>query len=123
MSNLFLLDSISCVDARHAQSVVVSGSHGGVSAAQFVLSQAAERPRAVFFNDAGVGKQEAGIAALKLLEAANIAAATYSHDSACIGNAQDAWDHGVISHVNPQMQARGVRPGQTVQHAAANYIV
>lgn len=118
MPDLALLDSISALQTQHAQKVVVSGSHGGVSAAQFVLSQT-QRPCAVFFNDAGVGKNEAGIAALKLLETAGVAAATYSHNSACIGNAQDAWDHGVISHVNALMQACGIQPGQTVQQAVS----
>ena len=47
---LVLLDSIAHVDAGCAGQVVVSGSHGGTSAAGFVLAQ--ERPPlACFFND------------------------------------------------------------------------
>ena len=39
----------------------MSGSHGGISSAQYAL---AARPLIAVFNDAGVGKDEAGLAAL-----------------------------------------------------------
>lgn len=114
-----LLDSIAHIDHTARDRVVVSGSHGGVSAAQFVLD-APHAPRLVMFNDAGVGKDQAGIAALTMLQAAGIACACYRHDSACIGQAQDALDHGVIGHINPKAQALGLRVGDTVARWAGD---
>jgi hypothetical protein len=54
---------------------VVSGSHRGTSAAQFVLDVGGSAyPDLVIYNDAGVGKNGAGIAALDMLERAGVAA-------------------------------------------------
>ena len=54
------MDSISYVDAADAGHIVVSASHGGASSAEYARTQPLA---AVFFNDAGVGKDKAGIAA------------------------------------------------------------
>lgn len=110
---LLLLDSISHIDASANGCVVVSGSHGGVSAGQFVLDAHCQ-PHLVLLNDAGVGKDQAGIAALAQLDAAGLACACYSHNSARIGEAQDALAHGVISHVNATAQCLGVQVGDRV---------
>lgn len=37
-----------------------------------------------------------------------------SHLSACIGDSQDMWDHGVDSHVNAPARALGIAPGQSL---------
>ncbi len=113
---LLLLDSISALADLGADRVVVTGSHGGRSAAQFVLD-APVAPHAVLFNDAGVGKDNAGIVALAMLQARAIAAATYAHDSARIGDAADGALNGVISHVNEAARALGLAPGSTVAEA------
>jgi hypothetical protein len=105
---LFLLDSIAHIRPDMAQAVVVSGSHGGVSAAQFVLALAPDLPLAVFFNDAGIGKDAAGTAALDLLEDKGVICACYSHTSARIGDAQDGLDHGQISCVNRHAEQSGI---------------
>ncbi len=105
---LLLVDSITeAVDAG-AGCVVVSGSHGGLSAGRFALQ--AQALLAVF-NDAGVGKDGAGTAGLALLAQAGLAACTVAHTSARIGEARSTWAEGVISHVNPQAFELGARPG------------
>ncbi|MCD8494490.1 MAG: hypothetical protein LRY53_10220 [Burkholderiaceae bacterium] len=96
---LYLIDSITQITADMADGVIVSGSHGGVSSASYVVN-APKAPFAVFFNDAGVGKDAAGIEALKILNDLGILAFAYGHDSARIGQAQDGLDHGVVTHVN-----------------------
>ena len=124
--NVVLLDSISAISTNEVGKVVVSGSHGGSSAAGFVSAvfgiagsnaQLAP-PKLVVLNDAGIGKDQAGIAALALLEAHGIAAACYSHNSARIGEARDALDNGVLSSVNALALAMGLMQGQTVMQAA-----
>ena len=107
-----LLDTVTAVEPRHAGAVVVTGSHGGASVVRYARSVAA---RLYVFNDAGVGKDEAGVAALAELERDGIAAATVAHDSARIGEAHDAYDHGVVSRVNRRAAAllvagRALRP-------------
>lgn len=109
---VLIIDSITKVDPRDEGAIVVSASHGGVSSGEFALVVPL---RAVFFNDAGVGKDEAGIAALAMLQAHGVAGGTVSHTSARIGDAQDMWNHGVISHVNEAAQAMGLGPGQGLQ--------
>lgn len=108
---LRLVDSITELVTADAGCLAVSGSHGGRSAAHYAL---AARPLLTVFNDAGVGKDEAGIAALALMGAAGLAAVTVSHQSACIGQAASTWESGVISHANAMAQALGCTPGMTV---------
>lgn len=111
-----LLDTITAIDERCEGGVIVTGSHGGVSSTGFVLDAPA-RPFAVFFNDAGVGKERAGIVALELLDAVGVACATYSHESARIGDARDGHESGVITHVNRSAETAGLRIGQRVREA------
>lgn len=118
MNNVIMLDSISAIGQEHAQAIVISGSHGGVSAAQFVLSLS-DHPFAIFFNDAGIGKNAAGVVALDLLGQKGIVAAAYSHLSACIGDASDALANGILSRVNAQARALGLTPGASVRQVVA----
>ena len=111
---VLLADSITLLEPADAGAFVVSGSHGGTSSAAFALEQPLEL---AIFNDAGVGKDAAGIAALALLQERGVAAATVSHDSARIGDARDAWDCGIVSHVNEAARALGLAPGRPLQAA------
>ena len=109
-----LVDSITKLIADDAGAVVVSGSHGGTSAAEFAL---AVRLAAVFFNDTGIGKDEAGVAGLRILQEHGVAAGTVSHLSARIGDAEDAWEHGVVSRLNDAAAALGIAPGEPLRDA------
>lgn len=109
-----LMDSISHVDADDAGHIVVSGSHGGVSGGEFASQH---KLAAVFLNDAGVGKDEAGVAALAMLDSAGVPAGTVSHTSARIGDAEDTWQYGVLSHLNPSATKCGLRHGESLRDA------
>ncbi len=114
-----IMDSITKVSAEDKGSVVVSASHGGASSGEFAL----EVPLAgAFFNDAGVGKDEAGIYALGMLQARGIAAGTVSHMSARIGDSQDTWDYGIISHVNLAARRMGLEPGESLRQALTKLV-
>jgi hypothetical protein len=111
---VLIMDSITKVTPADAGAIVVSASHGGASSGEFAL----EVPlKAVFFNDAGVGKEGAGIAALAMLQDRGVAAGTVAHTSARIGDAQDMWDHGVISHLNDAARCLGLAVGQPLRTA------
>ena len=113
--HVIAIDSITQLAPGDEGAIVVSGSHGGTSSGTFALKLPL---RLVFFNDAGVGKDGAGIAALAMLQALGVAAAAVAHTSARIGDARDAWQHGVVSHVNEAAAALGVRVADRVAAAA-----
>lgn len=111
---VLIMDSITKVAPGDEDTIVVSASHGGTSSAEFAL---AVPLRAAFFNDAGVGKDGAGIAALPMLQARGVAGGTVSHLSARIGDSLDTWEHGVVSHVNARAREMGIQPGQSLKDA------
>ena len=51
---------------------------------------------------------------LAFLQLQGLAACTVAHTSARIGDAQDMWDHGVISHVNAPARGLGLQAGQAL---------
>ena len=109
---VLLVGSITQIGPEDEGAWVVSAAHGGVSSGEFAL----EVPlRGAFFNDAGVGKDAAGTAALDMLQRHGVAAATVSHLSARIGDGQDTWEHGVVSHANARALECGLLPGQTLR--------
>lgn len=115
---MFLLDSIALISDEQANAVVISGSHGGRSAAEFVLVLS-KKPSCVFFNDAGGGKDNAGKVALEMLQDHGIPCACYSHMSARIGDALDAYDNGVVSGVNVLGKELGIQLHMTLKAAVS----
>jgi hypothetical protein len=113
---LFLLDSIAHISNAHAHAVVISGSHGGRSAAEFVIALS-QKPSCVFFNDAGGGKDNAGKVALDILQAYGVPCVCYSHMSARIGDAQEGYDHGIVSGVNQLASEKGIELNMTVKES------
>jgi hypothetical protein len=109
-----LMDSISYVSPEHRGDIIISGSHGGTSSAGYAIDA---RVAAAFFNDAGVGKNEAGIKGLEELERHSIIAIAVSHESAEIANAADTYQNGTITHVNKRAEKAGIRPGMRVAEA------
>ena len=97
--------------------VVVCGSHGGVYPASML---ARARVRAAISNDAGVGKEGAGIGGLYWLEKLGIAACTAGHEGARIGDAADGLEHGKVSHANKPAAALGVKAGMPCREAVAH---
>lgn len=104
------VDSITELTPSDQGCIAISGSHGGLSSARFAL---AARPRLSIFNDAGIGLDQAGIAALDFLQSHGLAACTVSHLSARIGDAQSTLNNGIISHMNAAARSLGISVGQT----------
>jgi hypothetical protein len=95
--------------------VVVGGAHGGVYPAYLSAKAGA---RAAIHNDAGIGRDEAGVSGLAWAEKHGMAMATVFAGSARIGDGQDMLRRGVISRANPLAMACGVTPGQSAGEAA-----
>ena len=112
---IIVADSITRVGAEAADAVVVNASHGGVYAAYLAAKLHAI---AAVFNDAGVGRDRAGIAGLDYLQEFGIAAATVGHDTARIGDGADMMEHGVVTHANRPAASLGVSAGQSCRDAA-----
>ncbi len=109
---ILIMDSITKVTPDDEGSFVVAASHGGASSGEFAL----EVPLAlVVLNDAGIGKDDAGIASLAMLEAHGVPGATVGHDTARIGDARDMWESGIVSRVNGPAAAMGLAAGETLR--------
>jgi hypothetical protein len=107
---MWLLDTITQASAeQHRDCVLVTGSHAGLSVVRYAI---AARPRLVVFNDAGVGRDGAGIAALPLLDAAGVGACAVAHTSARIGEAASTLADGRIVHSNNIARRLGTTPGR-----------
>lgn len=114
-ARIMTVASCSNVGAGHRAQVVVSGSYGG----RYNAFNAAKWPvRAVIMNDAGIGKDKAGIVGLEFLDRIGMAAATADAQTCHIGDGEHMLAHGVISHVNRTASALGCAPGESVRACA-----
>jgi uncharacterized protein YunC (DUF1805 family) len=107
-------DSITFLNESNSGDIVVCGSHGGLSAGNYAKKY---RVKAVFFNDAGIGKNDAGVRSLESLGGAGILACTVDCMSAEIFNGQDVLDNGIISVCNQLAKNRNIREKMTVKEA------
>ena len=116
---VILMDSITKVTPEDNGSIVVCASHGGSSSGEFAL----EVPlKLVIFNDAGVGKDKAGIAALDMLDKRGVAGAAVAHTSGRIGDSMDMWENGVLSHLNGAARKLGLSDGARVRDALSKLV-
>lgn len=112
---IVLADTATKLGPAPQGTVIVTGSHGGRYAAYLTLKA---HPRAVIHNDAGIGRDAAGVAVLAMAQALGIAAATASHTSCRIGDAADMVARGVVSRANATAAALGIAPGMPCRDAA-----
>ena len=116
LAPILTADSITRVGLEAVGAVVVNGSHGGIYAGYLAAKLGVA---AAIFNDAGGGRDNAGIAGLDYLEALGVPAAAVGLDTARIGNGSDMMARGVITHANRAAIALGCRGGMTCREAGA----
>lgn len=115
---VLVLDSAGLVVAADAGHVLVTASHGGILGGK--PETAIKYPAAAaVYNDAGLGKDNAGISRLPALEARGIPAACVSHFSARIGDGMSTYDDGFISALNATAIRRGGLVGQSCRDFVA----
>jgi hypothetical protein len=112
---IVVADSVTALPAHARGAVLVTGSHGGLVAARYASSAGV---RAAIFNDAGRGKDDAGIAGVVALDDAGMAAAAIAHTSARIADAADTLARGVLSFANARAAALGLVVGMRCDEAA-----
>jgi hypothetical protein len=115
---VWALDSASLVSPEHKDAIVVTGSHGGLLGGKPETALKYD-VRGALYNDAGIGKDEAGVSRLPALDARGIAAATVSAASARIGDARSTYEDGIISRVNARAAGLGLRDGITARDFVA----
>jgi hypothetical protein len=108
------LDSASLASEEDRKRILITASHGGLHGGDPRAALKVD-VRAVFFNDAGVGCDRAGISRLPELDRRGIVAGTVSHWTARIGDARSSWETGVLSHVNRPAEEAGARPGMRLR--------
>lgn len=113
------LDSNAMVKEENRSDVVMTGSHGGLVGSQPAIKYPAI---AAFYNDAGVGKDNAGISRLPWLQENGIAGATVDAYSARIGIGLDTYQTGIVSHINGLAKAGGIQVGMRASEAAKRII-
>ncbi len=115
---VWALDSASLVAPEHKEAIVLTGSHGGLLGGQPETALKYD-VRAAFYNDAGIGIDEAGVSRLPALDRRGIAAGCVSAASARIGDARSTYDDGILSRVNQRAAALGLAPGIAARDAVA----
>lgn len=114
-------DSAANIEDQDHDRVLVTGSHGGTVGGRTLVNPVL----AAFFNDAGIGKQSAGIARVFALQKEGIPAGAVSHLSAMIGDAEDSLRNGELSVVNDLARQLGLRQGmsisEVIRHLADSY--
>ncbi len=109
------MDSNSMVTEENQMDIIMTGSHGGrVGSLPAVKYHVA----AAFYNDAGVGKDNAGISRLTWLEENHIYGAAVDANTARIGIGMETYESGIVSHVNALTESIGIRPGIGAKEAA-----
>ena len=119
--NIVLLNSLGDLHAANTDPILVCGSHCGDNG-DFARHLKKCHVKAVFLNNAGVGKNQAGIRGLAYYQAEDILACAVDHNSAEIGIALDTWESGIISHRSSKAEEAGIQIGDSVKEAVAKII-
>lgn len=111
---VWALDSASLAGPHDDGTVLVTGSHGGLPGGDPARALNCA-PVLAAFNDAGVGKDNAGIGRLGPLDDRSVAAVTVSAASARIGDGVSTVEDGVLSYVNDAAARLGATVGTRLQ--------
>jgi hypothetical protein len=115
---VWALDSASLVTPEHGDAIVITGSHGGLLGGNPETALKYDVLGALY-NDAGIGKDEAGVSRLPALDTRGIAAATVAAMSARIGDARSTYEDGIVTRVNARAAALGLSAGMTARDFVA----
>lgn len=114
-SRIIIADSATSLTGENQNDVVVDASHCGINVGQMMIDHGV---KGMIGNDAGGGLEDAGIAALKLMDEQGIPAAAVSSLSAEIGVGVDTYYSGVISVANEAARKLGIKEGIPAREAA-----
>lgn len=101
---------VSFATTENAGQVICAGSHTAAVTGRYLTAYGFP-VAGVICNDAGVCKDQSGIAGLALLNQAEIPAASVAAMSARIGSGKSTYEHGLISHLRAYQGSREQRKG------------
>lgn len=116
-TGITLYDSISYAKGGDKNKLIISGSHGGISSVKYAVDK---KLFGVILNDAGVGKNKAGISGLPVLENNGILGITVDAKSAEIGNAKDTYENGLVSYYNNIAKDFGIQEKMRIKDFVKN---
>ena len=116
---VIIADSVTAATDQNRGDVLVCGSHCGANVGQIA---ATNKIGAMIGNDAGMGKNNAGIAGLAICDAHDIPAAAVASMSAVIGSGVSTYEEGEVSAVNSLAARLGVSEGMSAKHAAERFL-
>ncbi|MCL4765757.1 MAG: hypothetical protein KJZ80_05965 [Hyphomicrobiaceae bacterium] len=108
------LDSVTHIMPEHRGRVAYCASHGGRYSGAWAASMGLA---AAVLNDAGIGREQAGLGGAVLLAELGVPAATVSHRSARIGDGADGLARGTLSFVNGLAADLGLAAGMPCREA------
>ncbi len=112
--NVIALDAAPMLTPDDAGAIAVTGSHAALFRGR-PDNVIGPQLHAVFFNDAGVGLDGAGINRLPTLDERGMIAGTVSALSAPIGDARACYEEGILSHLNETARRAGGRAGMPLK--------
>ncbi len=112
---IVVADSAAAMDESTKGDVFVDGSHCGINVGEMTIHSGVG---VMIGNDAGLGKNDAGIVALKMCDEHGIPAAAVAAMSAKIGSGMSTYEQGQISVVNEAAKKLGVSVGMSAKEAA-----
>ena len=114
MEGILVVDSATQLKDAHRGAVVACGSHGAIYPAWLAARAGVA---AIVLNDAGIGRDSAGVAGLAWLDALGIPACAVDYRSARIADGRDTLESGVLSVVNEAAARAGCAPGEACAEA------
>lgn len=115
MTSVIIANSVTKPTEDWKGAVLIAGSHGGTYAAHCALKAGV---RGVILNDAGIGKDEAGVSGGKLCEQFGVPYAALDTRSGKIGDGEDMAENGLVSFRNDIAGMLGIKVGMTAKEAA-----
>ncbi|WP_072803454.1 hypothetical protein [Rhodococcoides yunnanense] len=116
--DIVVMDSMSQIELSDRDQIVVAASNGGQESGRLAIATGCAL---AVMNDAGVGKDEAGIIGIVRMGEAGLPGIGVDHDSAEISNGIDMWRNGIVSYVNGPAQEAGIRVGDDVRSSVAGF--
>lgn len=114
-ARIVIVDTSSDVDQSNNMDIIITGSHGGINACEYMGNM---KIKGMVSNDAGIGKNEAGIAGMKALDKYDIPAVAVATMSAKIGNGTSTYEQGRLSATNELAKKLGISEGMSAREAA-----
>ena len=117
---IVVMDSMSQIERTDRDRIVVAASNGGQESGRMAIATGCAL---AVLNDAGIGKDNAGIIGIVRMGDSGLAGVAVSHDSAEISNGMDMWHNGTVSYVNEPAAEAGIRVGDKVRTCVSVFAV